>query len=89
MNIAKNIKPISYVKAHTAEVFRQVAGKNAPVIITQNGEAKAVLLDVNYYQKLKELLNMLKLLAIGESDLRNKRIVHSEELDKKIRDLLE
>ncbi|MDR1107393.1 MAG: type II toxin-antitoxin system Phd/YefM family antitoxin, partial [Treponema sp.] len=52
INLVKDIKPISYVKAHTADVFKQIEEKNNPVVITQNGEAKAVLMNVNYYQNI-------------------------------------
>jgi PHD/YefM family antitoxin component YafN of YafNO toxin-antitoxin module len=88
MNLTEDIKPISYVKAHTAKIFQRIKSKDDPIVITQNGEAQAVLLNVNYYQKIKDTLNLLKLLSIGESDIKNKRIVRNEDLDKKVRDLL-
>jgi prevent-host-death family protein len=50
INLAEDIKPISYVKIHTADVLKQIEEKNNPVVITQNGEAKVVLMNVHYYQ---------------------------------------
>jgi len=87
MDLTEDIKPISYVKANTAKVMQGVVN-GKPLVITQNGEPKAVVLAVAHYQKLKDLLSVFKLLAIGDNDLRNKRIVRHEDLDKKIRDLV-
>jgi len=88
INLVKDIKPISYVKAHSAEVMRQIEEKNNPVIITQNGEAKAVLMDVKQYQQIIDTINLLKILSIGERDIKNNRIYTQEELDKKINVIL-
>jgi prevent-host-death family protein len=88
INLVEDIKPISYVKAHTADVFRQVEEKNNPVVITQNGEAKAVLMNVNYYQNIMNAINLLKIVSIGENDIKNGRVLSEEEMDKKIEKIL-
>jgi len=88
INIANDIKPISYVKANTARVLKQIEEQNNPMVITQNGEAKAVLMDVKQYQKIIDTINLLKILSIGENDLKNYRIYTHEELDKRIDDIL-
>lgn len=69
MKPSQTIKPISYVKANTAEVLRQVNETREPVVITQNGEAKAVLQDVGSYEELQESLALLKLIAQGKRSL--------------------
>jgi prevent-host-death family protein len=89
INLVEDIKPISYVKAHTADVLKQIKEKNNPVIVTQNGEAKAVLMNVNYYQNIMNAINLLKILAIGENDVKNGRTLSAEEMDKRIAELLE
>ena len=89
INFVEDIKPISWVKSHTADVMKQVGEKNNPVVITQNGEAKAVLMDVKQYQNIIDTINLLKILSIGENDIKNKRIYTHEALDKKIRTILE
>jgi prevent-host-death family protein len=89
INLAKDIKPISYVKAHTADVLKQIEEKNNPVLITQNGEAKAVLMNVHYYQNIMDSINLLKILSIGENDIKNGRTVSEEEMDKRIEEILE
>ena len=89
INLVEDIKSISYVKSHTAEVMKQVEEKNNPVIITQNGEAKAVLMDVKQYQNIIDAINLMKILSIGENDLRNNRIYTHEELQRKIKSILD
>jgi prevent-host-death family protein len=89
INLAKDIKPVSYVKAHTADVLKQIEEKNNPVVITQNGEARAVLMNVHYYQNIMDAINLLKILSIGENDIKNGRIIPEEEMNKKIEKLLE
>ncbi len=69
MNIKEDIRPISYIKANAAEILAQVNESHRPVYVTQNGEAKAVLLDTESYEKMKKALGLLKLLAQGERDI--------------------
>jgi prevent-host-death family protein len=70
-NLSKDIRPISYFKAHTAEMVKQVEEKRNPIVITQNGEAKAVLVDVESYQSLVDAIALMKVIAIGENDVKN------------------
>ena len=63
MNLNKAIKPISYLKSHTAEIFRELGRSQQPLIITQNGEAKAVVQDIDSYETSQKSLAMLKVLA--------------------------
>ena len=89
INLAEDIKPISYVKSNTAKILRQIGEKNNPIVITQNGEAKAVLMNVKYYQGIFDTINLLKILSIGDNDLKNQRTYTHEALDKKIRSILD
>jgi prevent-host-death family protein len=89
INLVKDIKPISYVKAHTADVLKQIEEKNNPVVITQNGEARAVLMNVNYYQNIMDAINLLKILSIGKNDIKNGNAISEEEMDKRIAVILE
>jgi len=88
LNLVEDIKSISYVKSHTAEVMRQVEEKNNPMVITQNGEAKAVLMDVKQYQNIINTINLLKILSIGENDIKNKRIYSHEQIQEKVKAIL-
>jgi len=89
INFAEDIKPISYVKTHTAQVMKQIGEKNNPVVITQNGEAKAVLMDVRQYQKIIDTINLLKILSIGENDIKNNKIYTHDQINKKMNTILE
>ena len=69
MQLSQSIKPISYFKAHAADVIRNVAETGNPLVITQNGEAKAVLMDVRQYDEMRESMAMLKLMAISSREM--------------------
>jgi prevent-host-death family protein len=60
MKFSTQIKPISYVKAHAAELLERIQAEREPIIITQNGEARAVLVDIHSYEEQLETLNLLK-----------------------------
>lgn len=71
MKLSESIKPISYFKAHASEIVRQIGNSRKPMIITQNGEAKAILQDLVQYEQTQESLAMLKMLAQSRKSLRN------------------
>jgi len=74
MHFSTQVKPISYLKANAAEVLAQLTANREPLLITQNGEAKAVLQDVASYEQAQETLAMLKVLALGNQDLAAGRV---------------
>jgi prevent-host-death family protein len=63
------IKPISYVKAHAAELLDRITEEREPIIITQNGEARAVLMDVHSFDASQETMAMWQILAIGKKQI--------------------
>ena len=69
MKPSSQIKPISYLKAHTAEVIRKLDEQREALIITQNDEAKAVMQDVRSYEQTQETLALLKILALGSRQI--------------------
>lgn len=69
MRFSTQIKPISYVKSHAAELLERIAFEREPIIITQNGEARAVLVDVRSYEEGQETMALLKILAIGSREI--------------------
>lgn len=69
MLLQHSIKPISYVKAHAADIIRDIADSRATIIITQNGEAKAVLQGIAEYEHTQESLALLKILAVSRKDI--------------------
>lgn len=79
MRYSKQVKPISYLKANAAEVLSELAESGEPLVITQNGEAKAVLQDVVSYEQTQETLALLKILALGEQQIATGQTVPLEE----------
>ncbi len=69
MRYSAQVKPISYLKANAAEVLAQLTEGRRPLIITQNGEAKAVIQDVASYEETQETLALLKILALGNVEI--------------------
>ena len=65
MSLSRQIKPISYLKSHAAEVARTLGDRKEPLIITQNGEARLVVQDIESFEEREETLALLKLLALG------------------------
>lgn len=69
MRYSSQVKPISYLKANAAEILRHLAEQREPMVITQNGEARAVLQDVASFEETQETLALLKILALGNQDV--------------------
>ncbi len=69
MRYSTQIKPISYLKANAAHILEELAENRQPLIITQNGEAKAVMQDLASYEATQETLALLKILALGHREL--------------------
>jgi prevent-host-death family protein len=79
MNGKEDIRPISYIKANAAEILNQVNETHRPVYVTQNGEAKAVLVDTASFEKMQQAIGLLKLLSQGERDIVDGKILSQEE----------
>jgi len=74
MNITNDIKPITYLKSKAAVLLNQINETHRPVIITQNGEPRAVLQDPESYENMRNAIGLLKLISQGENDIRNGRV---------------
>ena len=69
MQLSTHIKPISYLKSHTAQIVKDISLSREPLLITQNGEAKLVVIDVKTYEEREATLAMLKILALGKREI--------------------
>ena len=78
MEIVNDIKPVTYLKNRAADVLKYINETHRPMIITQNGEAKAVIQDPKSYQDMRNALAIMKFLSFSEDDIKNGNI-HSEE----------
>ena len=85
MRYSRQIKPISYLKANAADVLQELEEQRKPLIITQNGEAKAVLQDVASYEETQETLALLKILALGSQQFEKGEVTSVSEVVKRLR----
>ena len=74
MKLSNRIKPISYLKAHAAEIVRSLGDRGEPLIITQNGEAKAVIQGIDSYEQMQETIALLKMLTLGNRQVEAGRV---------------
>lgn len=86
MKLSGRIKPISYLKAHAAEIVRNMGGQKEPLVITQNGEAKVIIQDIESYEQTLETMALLKILALGNRQIEEGRIEPAADVIKRIRD---
>ncbi|HHD78697.1 MAG TPA: type II toxin-antitoxin system Phd/YefM family antitoxin [Epsilonproteobacteria bacterium] len=84
MQLSQTIKPISYLKSKTADIINSVNETKQSIIITQNGEAKAVIQDIKSYENLRNSLSLLKLIVQSEEDIRNDRVTPQDEMFEKL-----
>ncbi len=80
MQLSETIKPISFLKSKTADVINSVNENRQPIIITQNGEAKAVIQDIKSYESLRNSISLLKLIIQGEEDIQNGNVTPQDEM---------
>jgi prevent-host-death family protein len=85
MRYSTQIKSISYLKANAAEVLQELNDQRLPMVITQNGEAKAVIQDVASYEQTQETLALLKILALGNQQIAQGRVKPLADVVKRLR----
>ena len=86
MKLSNQIKPISYLKAHAAEIVRKLGERQEPLIITQNGEAKVVVQDIESYERTQETMALLKILALGMRQVEEGKVSPAEEVIRRLRE---
>ena len=80
MNISKDIKPITYLKSRAADLLQQINETRRPVVITQNGEPRAVLQDPVSYENMRNAIGILKLISLGEEEIKKGKAKSQEEV---------
>jgi len=86
MKLSSQIKPISYLKAHAAEIVRKLSEHREPLIITQNGEAKVVIQDIESYEQTLETMALLKILALGTRQIEKGEVQAAEGVIRRLRE---
>ena len=80
MDSKKDIRPVTYLKNHAANLLSQINESQRPVYITQKGETRAVLQDPKSYEQMRSAIGLLKLVALGEEDIRSGRTKDHDQL---------
>ncbi|OGQ03912.1 MAG: prevent-host-death protein [Deltaproteobacteria bacterium RBG_19FT_COMBO_46_12] len=88
MNISRDIKPVTYLKARASDLLRQINETHRPVVITQNGEPRAVLQDPESYENMRNAIGLLKLISLGEEDIKGGKSKSQEEVFTNIDNIL-
>lgn len=86
MKLSSQIKPISYLKAHAAEIVRSMGEQGEPLVITQNGEAKVVMQDIASYEQTQETMALLKIMALGTRQVEEGKVQPAADVIQKLRD---
>ena len=86
MKYSTQIKPISYLKANAAGIVKQLAEQREPLIVTRNGEAKMVIQDVASFEETQATMALLKILALGNRQIEEGRVVPAGEIIKRLRE---
>ena len=86
MRYSTQVKPISYLKANAAEVLVQLTEQRQPLVITQNGEAKVVLQDIESYEQTQETMALLKMLALGTRQIEEGKVQPAGDVIRRLRD---
>ncbi len=80
MSLKQSIKPISFFKTHAADVIKELNETHGFMIITQNGEAKAVIQDIDEYDRIQEALSLLKMVAQGQKDCEEGKTIPADQV---------
>ena len=86
MKLSSQIKPISYLKAHAAEIVRTLGEQGEPLVITQNGQAKVVIQDIESYEQTQETMALLKILALGAGQVEEGKVQSFADVIKGLRE---
>jgi len=89
VTLRENVKPISYIKTNAAEMMKYVHERRNPIIITQNGEAKAVLMDIETYQDTEDAFALMNIIKIAEKDIENGRVKKIDDVFNNLRKKIE
>jgi prevent-host-death family protein len=88
MNISRDIKPVTYLKSRASDLLKQINETHRPVVITQNGEPRAVLQDPESYENMRNAIGLLKLISMGEEDIKDGKSKSQEEVFSNIENIL-
>ena len=80
LKVSENIVPLSEFKARAADWLKKIAQTGAPVVITQNGRAAAVLMSPGEFDALTERARFLQAVAEGMADSEDGRVTDHQSM---------
>jgi prevent-host-death family protein len=86
MKLSGSVRPISYFKSHASEIIKNLNEQREPMIITQNGEARAVIQDIESYEQTRETMALLKILALGMRQIEEGRVSPAQDVINRLRE---
>ena len=86
MELSTNVKSVSYLKAHAADILKELSEVPEPFLITQNGEAKAVIMNVLSYEQMQESIAFMKIVALGRKQTEEGKTISAAEAFKRLRE---
>lgn len=89
MKLSNQIRPISYLKAHAAEIVRNLSKQQEPLVITQNGKAKVVIQDIESYEQTQQTIALLKILSLGVRQIEESKVLPAEDVIRRLHELRE
>lgn len=89
MKIRQDIRSVTYLKSRAADLLQQINETHRPVVITQKGEPRAVVLDPESYERMRAAIGLMKLLSMSEDDVTGGKLLDQEEVFRKLEMKLE
>ena len=89
MNLYEAVKPVSYVRTHATQLLAELEETRNPLVITHNGEAKAVMLDIREFDAMNRGIALLKRLAVSSADVQAGRERDADDVFADLRTMLE
>lgn len=86
MRLSTQVKPISFIKANAAQIIDELTDGGEPIVVTRNGEAKAVMMSLYDYEKMQETLALLRIVAMARDDVKAGRAIPMQEAVERVRD---
>lgn len=81
-----DVRPVTEFRANTSAIIDQMHSTKRPVILTQHGRSAAVLLDPEVYESLIDDLEMLRSLAVSETQVSTGAVISHEDVKHRIRE---
>jgi len=80
ITLQDNVKPVSYVKTNTSKAVKYVNESKCPIVITQKGEARAVLIDIETYRNTENAFALMNIIKLAEKDINDGKVRKADDV---------